>query len=276
VRIGPLYRLGGGAGSVHASEANEPLGAMRENLRAFYRILGERSPGGATVERAGVLAAIVPSCPHRSIVNAVVYESAQHLRDAHAELVAAYREAGVRAWTVWVPEADREAASSLAVAGHVCDARPRAMTLELERAPLSGAGAIDWGRTGDAGTLAALNEGAYGLPAGEFGEAMGALGGSAALLYLARVDGRPAACLAALDCGTDCGIYMVATAPAARGKGLASALVSQALLEARERGRQTSSLQATTAGYGVYRRLGYADVCALEMWELRTPRGAGW
>ena len=35
------------------------------------------------------------------------------------------------------------------------------------------------------------------------------------------------------------------------------------------RGCGTSSLQATAAGQAVYARLGYRDICALEMWEYR-------
>ena len=44
----------------------------------------------------------------------------------------------------------------------------------------------------------------------------------------------------------------------------------QALLDARDRGCTTSSLQATKAGFPVYQRLGYQDVCALDMWEWRS------
>ncbi len=86
------------------------LAAMHANMRAFYRLLGERSPGGTVVERDGILAAVVPSCPNRSIVNAVVYEDAGALAAIRDELEASYDRAGVRAWTVWVPEADRAAA----------------------------------------------------------------------------------------------------------------------------------------------------------------------
>ena len=64
-------------------------------------------------------------------------------------------------------------------------------------------------------------------------------------------------------------MYFVATAPSAQRRGLASALLREALLEARERGCGTSSLQATAAGQAVYARLGYRDICALEMWEYR-------
>jgi GNAT superfamily N-acetyltransferase len=249
---------------------NDALALMRANMRAFYRLLGERSPGAAVLEREGLLAAIVPSCPNRSIVNAVVYERAEDLAANGEDLRAAYREAGVRAWTVWVPEADREAARLLEQWEHRLDAKPRAMTLELSGVDFEGAAKLDWERTTDADAVAAINEEAYGLPAGELAAATTGVAGDPLILYLARLDGEPAASVATVDEGGDCGIYLVATVRAAQRQGLASALMRQALLDARERGCATSSLQATKAGFPVYRRLGYRDVGAIEMWEWRA------
>ena len=58
-------------------------------MRAFYRLLGERSPGGSLGEHEGLLAAIVPSCPNQSIVGAVVYADGAVLRANHEELTCA-------------------------------------------------------------------------------------------------------------------------------------------------------------------------------------------
>jgi GNAT superfamily N-acetyltransferase len=65
-------------------------------------------------------------------------------------------------------------------------------------------------------------------------------------------------------------VYLVATLPEARGRGLATALVSHALREARTRGCATSSLQATARGRPVYERLGYRSIGAAQMWERRS------
>jgi ribosomal protein S18 acetylase RimI-like enzyme len=78
-----------------------------------------------------------------------------------------------------------------------------------------------------------------------------------------------AACVGTLDVGGDCGIYMVATRAEARGRGLATALMRQAVLDARERGLETTSLQATAMGEPIYARLGYRDLGAIKMWERR-------
>jgi GNAT superfamily N-acetyltransferase len=62
---------------------------------------------------------------------------------------------------------------------------------------------------------------------------------------------------------------MVATDLQARGRGLASGLIRVAVSEARDRDCETTSLQATRAGYSAYRRLGYRDLGAVGMWERR-------
>src|SRR5438128_1729191 len=117
---------------------------MRANMRAFYRLLGECSPAGELIERDGLVAAVVPSCPGRSIVNAVGSEHPRGRADARPELARRYEDAGVRAWTVWVPPADRESAQLLEEAGHRLDASPRAMTLELATFERDAAGEIEW------------------------------------------------------------------------------------------------------------------------------------
>jgi GNAT superfamily N-acetyltransferase len=247
---------------------SDPFGPMRANMRAFYRLLGERSPGASLIERDGVLAAIVPACPNQSVVNAVVYDGVESLLAARDELQATYEQAGVRAWRVWVPESDRAAAELLRRAGHELAAAPRAMTLELDELRLDCPEALDGERTDDDAALAALNELAYELPEGEFAAALSGFAGGSAAIYLTYERGEPAACVAVVDEGGDCGIYCVATRPASRGRGLASALMRRALVEARQRGCSTSSLQSSELGFPVYARIGYRDVGPIEVWQL--------
>ena len=146
-------------------------------MRAFYRLLGEHSPGGGLVERKGLLAAIVPSCPNQSVVNAVVYEDALALKECRDRLEAAYVRAGVRSWRVWVPEGDRAVGEWLEQSGHRLSGGPRAMTLDLVAAEFDVSDELDWERTNDVATLASLNEQAYGVPTGEFAQALTALAG---------------------------------------------------------------------------------------------------
>ena len=89
---------------------------------------------------------------------------------------------------------------------------------------------------------------------------------------MARAGGRPAAALSLALHDGDAYVWLVATAPEARGRGLASELLRRALRAARdEAGATTTTLEATAMGEGVYRRLGYRDLGRLGMWEHRVP-----
>jgi predicted acetyltransferase len=72
-----------------------------------------------------------------------------------------------------------------------------------------------------------------------------------------------------IDCDDDTEVAWVATLPAARGSGLATALMRQLLWDARRRGQRTATLQATRLGAPIYRRIGFEDFGAMHMWERR-------
>jgi predicted acetyltransferase len=63
-----------------------------------------------------------------------------------------------------------------------------------------------------------------------------------------------------------------ATTPEQRGRGLASGLLAQALVDARRRGLRTSTLEATKAGTPIYAGLGYRDLGVIQMWVRRRPK----
>jgi GNAT superfamily N-acetyltransferase len=245
---------------------------QHRNLSAWVRLLGASSEGSQLFERDGVLGAIVPACPERSVMNSVTYRDAAALGAALDDLAAAHDAAGVRAWTVWVPERDREAVSILAAAGHVLDATPVAMTLDLADLPDLDADDLDWDDRVTPAEVGRINDLAYGYEVGTFGVALAKVPTEPLLRrYQARLDGEAACVVGTMDAGDDCGVYFVATLKEARGRGLAPRLMRVALLEARERGCRTSTLQATKLGRPVYERLGYQTICALEMWERRKP-----
>jgi GNAT superfamily N-acetyltransferase len=244
---------------------------QRRSLAAFVRMLERGSEDAAVFERDGVLGAIVPACPDRSVINSATYRDAASLDAALEELTAAHEEAGVRAWTVWVPEDDREAAALLEAAGHRLDATPAAMLLDLAGLPDPDPHELDWDRRATLADVARVNDLAYGFERPTFGAAMTALPADVPLrLYQARVDGEPVSVLGTIDEGDDCGIYLVATLKEHRGNGLSRRLLHLAVAEARERGLRTSSLQATKLGQPVYEGLGYEAICTLEMWERRS------
>ena len=184
----------------------------------------------------------------------------------------------MNAWTVWTPEFDREAIAALEAAGHSFDGKPLAMVLELERFEPPDLGGLDYDEGGDMPTLGEINDSAYGFAAGEGMAALFAAHpeGIHVRIYRARLDGETACVLATIDHdgldgagGDDCGIYFVATREDARGRGLATRLLSAALVEARGRGCATSSLQSSAMGERIYDTLGYRRWFRLHMYERR-------
>jgi GNAT superfamily N-acetyltransferase len=247
---------------------------MGRSMKAAWRGLGPSSPGGRTIEREGLVASVVPAVPERSVMNSVVYDDGRALEASLEELAASYDEAGVLAWTVWVPEHDRAAAELLAGAGHVLDATPAAMVCDPATVQRPGTGELELLREPTFAQVAAINDRAYGYAEEPFKRALGGASAEGVHLYVAALDGRPAACLVAEDHHeTDCGIYWVATLPDARGHGLGTALMRLAVADGHDRGCRTSTLQATKLGRPVYERVGYRSIGTLEMWERRKPAG---
>jgi ribosomal protein S18 acetylase RimI-like enzyme len=70
------------------------------------------------------------------------------------------------------------------------------------------------------------------------------------------------------------GIYNVATAPRVRRRGIGAALTATAVAEARERGLEVAVLGASELGYGVYERMGFAEVCRDRVWVLPERKGS--
>jgi ribosomal protein S18 acetylase RimI-like enzyme len=243
------------------------------SMKQAWSGLGEASPGGWTIERDGLIASVVPAVPERSVMNSVIYDDPAALAASIEELAAAYDEAGVLAWTVWAPEYDRETAELLAGAGHVLDATPAAMVCNPAAVQRPEPGELQLLPDPAFADLAALNDRAYGYSDEPFRRALGEIPSDGMHLYVACVDGVPAACVGAEDHhGGDCGIYWVATLPQARGRGLATALMREAVADGHDRGCRTSTLQATKLGQPIYERVGYRSLGSFGMWERRkTP-----
>lgn len=259
------------AGSVPGQQERGQWTRMLANMRGFFASMAQDASDGHVLELEGVLAAVVPSCPERSIVNCVIYPDPGALEAARDALADEYEQAGVRAWTVWVPEEDTRAAALLGRRGHVLDGRPTAMARELRgfESPLPVPELLE----PDMATALRINDLAYGF-AGDLERAFQRVPPEPARLYLAAVDGAPACTVLTYDSPDgDCGIYLVATLAEARGRGLATALMGHALTEASRRGCLTTSLQATARGRPLYERLGYRNIGAVHMWERRKREG---
>jgi GNAT superfamily N-acetyltransferase len=156
----------------------------------------------------------------------------------------------------------------LAARGHVLDASPRVMAMELaDLGPeLPAPERVEPGPI-DASTCASLNDLAYGF--GSDGFAAGIATETSIQWRGAFAGDEPLGCLGTIAIADDCLITGVATPPEHHGRGIASWLVRGALADALEQGMATASLQASRAGASIYERLGFRDLGFLEMWELR-------
>ncbi len=243
------------------------LELIRASMPPFWSLLAE-STGGSVWRRDGVIAAVVPGSPKRSFFNSVLYSDPEAVVASIGDLADLYSEAGVDAWTVWVPEADADVAEALEAAGHKLDATPRAMAMPIgELAAPEPDPEVEIREEPDYDVVSRINEVAYGFAPGEFPVMRGDL--SALRTYLGSIGGETVGCAGAFAHGGDCEIVFVAVLPEGRGRGISGRLMARALADAAEQGLETTTLQATKLGYPVYVKLGYADYGELQMWERR-------
>lgn len=87
-------------------------------------------------------------------------------------------------------------------------------------------------------------------------------------LFLAYVDGEPAATSLLFINGKTAGIYYVATLPEYRNRGLGYSVTLAAMQAAKIAGYKKIILQATPAGEKVYRRIGFQEICRAQIYKL--------
>ena len=238
------------------------LDRMLDTMTNAFSAMGRGDARWVALGDVGAL--VSPKVPERSIVNCVVYRRGADVASVYERLEEEFAESN--AWTVWVPETDRKTAAFLESNGHKLDADPAMMALDL--ASFAPPEALPEWRQATVQELARINDAAYPWRDGSIERAIldSAYDGDEFRLYVAD----DACVLGVGDCNGDAGVFFVATAPEARGRGLATGLLAAALVEARERGNDISTLQATKIGEPVYARVGYQRFGAIEMWEKRT------
>ena len=90
--------------------------------------------------------------------------------------------------------------------------------------------------------------------------------------FLARVDDEPAATSSLFLGAGVAGIYDVATLPGRRKRGLGRLVTQAAMREARALGYRMAILHSSPLGAGVYRSLGFHEVCAIGQ-HVWSPAG---
>ena len=238
-----------------------------DGLFSFYRICGGASEGARTIQRDDVIASLVPAAPERAVANGVAYRCAEALKAAYEEIAEAYRGIGAN-WTVWVWPDDAATASLLEAHGHTLDATPTAMVHDLEGVTRPAAEApFGWTADGDFSAVGPLNDRAYGFGTDSFTRALQTRPSGSLYVYVASDDGEPVGCLTMTDHDGNSDVESVAVVPEARGRGISGHLLGHALVDAAERGNETSTLMATALGYPVYERLGFRPLGSFQMWE---------
>ncbi len=90
-------------------------------------------------------------------------------------------------------------------------------------------------------------------------------------LYVGYLDGAPVAASELTVGGGVVGLYNVCTLAAYRRRGFGTALTLQPLRDARAQGHDTAVLQASTAGEGVYARLGFSSFGQVTEYKPSLP-----
>jgi ribosomal protein S18 acetylase RimI-like enzyme len=89
--------------------------------------------------------------------------------------------------------------------------------------------------------------------------------------FIGYLDGQPVATAAlVLDSGV-AGVYAIATIPEARRRGIGRYMTLLPLLQARQLGYIVAILQSSSAGYSLYKALGFNDVCRYRLY-MQTRR----
>ena len=201
----------------------------------------------------GVAVAVFPNEPERSVYNNALLERRLPGRERKGvveAMEAVYANAGVERFAAWVHESDPGMQRDLERRGYTLDASTRAMGIWLDdidpRPPQ-----VD---------LAPPNWSDHLRIAGVPSDFLAAADPTAYHVLLARLDGVAVATTMAFDLDGDCGIYNVGTLERARRRGLASALTAIQLHDARARGCETASLQATPMAERLYATAGFRDL----------------
>jgi ribosomal protein S18 acetylase RimI-like enzyme len=243
-----------------------PFATQWAGLVALSRLLGAHAPGAEVVEQDGMLACLLPRTPGSSLLNAALTVDPAATPAGLVRLADRYRAAGTTKWGLWLDGGHAQAARAATAQGMVLDSRPTPMVAALRTLPFGEAPAcapVEFGAVGR------INDRAYGYAEPKLAPAIAKFPASKVLSYGARLHGSTASVALAFDVGSDTAVWFVATLPQAQGKGLAGDVLRRLLLDARERGQRTASLQASHVGRSLYERLGFAVVGRLHLYEER-------
>jgi ribosomal protein S18 acetylase RimI-like enzyme len=242
--------------AMRAAESDHLYTRGVATLLASWEQVARGAPGAALLRSSGVTAAVFPEEPERSIYNNALLDRGLAVSDcasAADAMEAAYAAAGIERYAAWVHESDEGMRGELSARGFVVAESTRAMATSLDAfappPPPIGVVTSDWTEYLD--YLRGL-----GMPAG----LLSGVDPTAFQVVAARVAGEHVGAAIALDHDGDCGVFNLSTRPAARRRGLGTALTARLLRDATARGCKTASLQATEMAERIYASVGFRDL----------------
>ena len=258
---------GGTRDPLRARSPEERLNANLENFRAFWLAYGQ-TPGGKVHESGGTT--WFTTGVRDGIFNGVLRTDFPEERsDEEIRMILEAMNGLPFTWNVGPDSRPRDLARRLRAHGVEPLFDIVGMSADLETAALEGPDppSLRIGVVQDRAGLETFAE----VASGPFQIGSDSLEGLVALetaqgfdprlrrRYLAFLDERPVATTVLFLAAGVGGIYVVATVPDARGRGIGAAITRRAMREARDLGYGMAVLQASPMGHSVYRRLGFQD-----------------
>ncbi|OJH36672.1 GNAT family N-acetyltransferase [Cystobacter ferrugineus] len=249
---------------------------LRASLLAL-KAMQTRTTALRGLELPGVRALCLPGRGIPLFQQQVLYAHAKALAPALPHVEAWYREHRVPAWRVIVTPGDSLAEAALSAAGYTPEGGMPAMGLSLAPTPPS---PIPPGLTvehsEDPREVIELNMRCYPPGVMDFLSAWRGESPPDVPLYgvLVREAGRVLSVGLALDLDDTAGVYMVATHPDARRRGLGALVMEGLHADALARGRAASVLQSSEEGVGMYQRVGYRHLGTWVNWVRRLEEAA--
>jgi GNAT superfamily N-acetyltransferase len=204
------------------------------------------------VRHPGVAVAVFPSEPEREFFNNAVLAAglpAAAAAEAIGIMRDEYAAAGISEYAAWVLPGEDAMADELLSHGYRLNETTLAMGLDLDELTV-GASEVEVVRDDWAEYVRILDVPGF-LPQAD---------PSAYFTVVGRLDAENVGSAMAFDHDGDCGIYNVGTEDRARRHGVGTAMTARLLLDARDRGCRTATLQSTPIGEGVYARLGFRSL----------------
>ncbi|WP_053066094.1 GNAT family N-acetyltransferase [Archangium gephyra] len=244
---------------------------LRANIQGFKTLQAQGGPLRLK-ELPGVRAFALPGRGAALFQQQVMYTDARALAEALEPLAAWYRELGIGAWRVPVYPGDTAAEAVLARAGHRAEDSLPAMAIPLAHPPPQLAPGTTLEHPEDLHEVLGLNALSYGQEHVDYFESWRPRLHSSSPLYavLVRQEGRALAGGVSFERDGTAGIYLVATHPEARHRGLGSLVMQGLHADALARGCTVAVLQASALGHRLYQRLGYRDLGAWTSWVRRA------